>query len=119
MSAQIGAFQQGETIRLAVFRDAVSSTALTGAEPVTAAIAPALRVGVPPSAAAPRTALAAAWNPALGPDNEPGWELTLDAVSSAALAEGVWAVDARIDLGGGLIVRTDMAWIAIAGAVTP
>jgi hypothetical protein len=98
--------QRGETISLAL--DAVTGDPLlvTAISAGMKAVAPG-RTGV--SAGTP---IAAAFTinprPAHG-DIPPGWNLTIDAATSAALAVGTYLADARIEVGGGVVITEAVA----------
>lgn len=107
-------FQRGETISLAldaVTGDPLSVTAISAAMK---AVAPG-RTGV--SAAAP---VAAAFNitpRAASGDIAPGWNLTVGATQSALLPAGHYLADARIEVGGGVII-TESIGITLRESVT-
>lgn len=99
-------FQRGETISLAL--DAVTGDPLqvTAVSAAMKTVAPG-RTGV--SASAP---VAAVFNilarPASG-DIAPGWTLTVNAAQSALLAAGPYLADARLEIGGGVIITESIA----------
>ncbi len=94
-------FQRGETISLAL--DAVTGDPflVTAVSAAMKAVAPG-RTGV--SATAP---VAAAFNitpRSASGDVPPGWNLTVGAAQSALLPAGHYLADARLEVGGGVIV---------------
>lgn len=99
-------FQRGETISLAL--DAVTGDPLqvTAVRAAMKAVAPG-RTGV--SASDP---VAAAFDitsrPASG-DIPAGWMLTVNAAQSALLAAGAYLADARLEIGGGVIITESVA----------
>lgn len=99
-------FQRGETISLAL--DAVTGDPLlvTAISAAMKAVAPG-RTGV--SASVP---VAAAFDiiarPASG-DIAPGWTLTVGATQSALLAAGPYLADAKLEIGGGVIITESIA----------
>ena len=107
-------FQRGETISLAldaVTGDPLSVTAISAAMK---AVAPG-RTSV--SAAAP---VAAAFNitPRSASGDVPaGWNLTVGAAQSALLPTGHYLADARIEVGGGVII-TESIGITLRESVT-
>ncbi|MBP6435051.1 MAG: hypothetical protein KA292_10355 [Sphingorhabdus sp.] len=108
-------FQRGETISLAL--DAVTGDPLT----VTAIGAlmkavPPGRTGVPDGA--PVAATFSVSSRAAVREIPPGWTLTVDAATSAALAPGAYLADARLEVAGGVIVTEPVA-IRIKPSVTP
>jgi hypothetical protein len=108
-------YQRGETISLAL--DAVSGDplAVTNISAALKAVPPG-RTGVPDGAPV-------AANFAIAPrvaqgDIPPGWTLTINAPSSAALSPGTYLADARIEVAGGVIVTEPVA-VRIKASVTP
>jgi len=101
-------FQRGETIGLAL--DLVKGEA----EQVGDISAALKRVAAGGSAVAPGTAPAESF--AIAPA-EGGWTMTIDAAQSAALTPGLYRADARIAVGGGIVV-TEPVSIRIAEPVT-
>lgn len=99
-------FQRGETISLAL--DAVKGDPLS----VTAigagmkAVAPG-RTGI--SLETPVAAVFAIAPRAAQGDIPPGWTLTIDAASSTALQAGSYLADARLEVGGGVIITETVA----------
>jgi hypothetical protein len=99
-------FQRGETISIAL--DAVSGDPLTVSAISAAmkAVAPgrtSFHAGAPVAAAfaiAPRAAVG---------DVPPGWTLTIPAMVSAALPSGSYLADAKLAVGGGVIVTETVA----------
>lgn len=99
-------FQRGETISLAL--DAVTGDPLsvTAIGAVMKAVAPgrtSVSAGTPVAAAFDITPRAAQG------DIAPGWTLTIAAAASAALATGNYLADARLAVGGGVIVTESVA----------
>ena len=94
-------FQRGETISLAL-------DAVTGDPLLVTAISAAMKAVAPGRTGVSTTApVAAAFNitarAAVG-DIPPGWNLTVGAAQSALLPAGHYLADARIEVGGGVIV---------------
>lgn len=108
-------FQRGETIVLAL--DAVTGDplAVTAIGAVMKAVPPG-RTGVPDGAPVAAT-FSISLRAAVG-DIPPGWTLTIDAATSAALAPGAYLADARLEVAGGMIVTEPVA-IRINPSVTP
>lgn len=99
-------FQRGETISLAldaVTGDPLSVTAISAAMK---AVAPG-RTSV--SAGTPVAAVFAITPRAAQGDIPPGWNLTIDAASSAALAAGSYLADATLTVGGGVVITESVA----------
>ena len=107
-------FQRGETISLAldaVTGDPLSVTSMSAAMKMVAPGRTNVSAGTPIAAAfviSPR---------AVQGDIPPGWNLTVDAASSAALAVGNYLADARLSLGGGVIITESVA-IALRESVS-
>lgn len=107
-------FQRGETISLAldaVTGDPLSVTAISAAMKAVAPGRTSVSAGTPVAAAfniSPRTAQG---------DIPPGWNLTVDAAASAALAAGSYLADARVEVGGGIVITEGVA-IAIRESVS-
>jgi hypothetical protein len=99
-------FQRGETISLAL--DAVSGDP-AGVSAITAKLkaVPPGRTSVP-AGAATAASFAVAPRPAEG-DVPPGWTLTVSAATSSALSACAYLADARIEIGGGVIVTESVA----------
>jgi hypothetical protein len=99
-------FQRGETISLAldaVTGDPLSVTAISAAMKAVAPGRTSVSAGTPVAAAfaiSPRAAQG---------DIPPGWNLTIDAVTSAALAVGNYLADARLAVGGGVVITESVA----------
>jgi hypothetical protein len=108
-------FQRGETIALAL--DAVNGDPLTvtAINAVLKAVPPG-RTGVPDGAPVAAT-FSIAPRIASG-EIPPGWTLSIDATSSAALTPGAYLADARLEVAGGVIVTEPVA-IRIQLSVTP
>lgn len=99
-------FQRGETIALAldaVTGDPLSVTAISAAMKM---VAPG-RTGV--NAGAPVAALFAISPRAVQGETPPGWNLTVDAARSAALAAGSYLADARLTVAGGVVITESVA----------
>ena len=101
-------FQRGETISLAL--DAVTGDPLS-----VAAISAGMKMVAPGrtgvSASAPLAAtFTVAARPAQG-DIPPGWTMTLDATISAGLAVGNYLADAKLTVGGGVVITESVAII--------
>ena len=101
-------FQRGETISLAldvVTGDPLSVTAMSAAMKAVGPGRTSVNAGTPVAAAftiSPRAAQG---------DMPPGWNLTVDATTSAALAAGSYLADARLSVGGGVIITESVAII--------
>lgn len=108
-------FQRGETIALAL--DAVNGDPLTvtAISAVLKAVPPG-RTGVPDGAPVAAT-FSVALRIASG-EIPPGWTLSIDASSSAALTPGAYLADARLEVAGGVIVTEPVA-IRVQPSVTP
>lgn len=108
-------YQRGETICLAL--DAVTGDPLSVTQ-IDAALkaVPPGRTGVPSGAPVAAT-FSVSPRPAEG-DISPGWTLTISAETSASLAPGAYAADARLEVAGGVIVTEPVA-IRIKPSVTP
>ncbi|MBL0924417.1 MAG: hypothetical protein IBJ12_08120 [Sphingomonadaceae bacterium] len=107
-------FQRGETISLAldaVTGDPLSVTAMSASMK---AVAPG-RTSV--SAASPVAAVFTVAPRAAQGNIPPGWNLTIDAASSAALQAGSYMADARLQIGGGVVITESVA-IAIRESVS-
>jgi hypothetical protein len=108
-------FQRGETISLAL--DAVSGDLLS----VTALTARMKAVAPGRTSVSPTTPLAASFTviprSAAG-DIPPGWTLTIPAIASAMLIAGSYLADAKLSVGGGVIVTESIA-IRIKESVSP
>jgi hypothetical protein len=107
-------FQRGETILLAL-------DAVTGDPLVVTAISAAMKAVAPGrtsvSAGAP-VAAAFAISPRAAQGNiPPGWNLTVDASISAALAAGNYLADAKLTIGGGVVITESVA-IALRESVS-
>jgi hypothetical protein len=107
-------FQRGETISLAL--DAVTGDPLT----VTAISAAMKAVAPGRTSASAGTPVAAAFaispRAAMG-DIPPGWSLIVDALISAALMPGNYLADAKLTVGGGVIITETVA-IALRESVS-
>lgn len=107
-------FQRGETISLAldaVTGDPLSVTAISAAMKVVAPGRTSVSAGTPVAATftiSPRAAQG---------DIPPGWNLTIDAASSAALATGNYLADAKLTVGGGVVITESVA-IAVRESVS-
>lgn len=107
-------FQRGETISLAldaVTGDPLSVTAISASMKAVAPGRTSVSAGTPVAAAfniAPRAAQG---------DIPPGWSLTIDAASSAALQAGSYLADARLEVGGGVVI-TESVPIAVRESVS-
>ena len=107
-------FQRGETISLAldaVTGDPLSVTAISAAMKMVAPGRTSVSAGTPVAAAfviSPRAAQG---------DIPPGWNLTVDEASSAALAVGNYLADAKLSVGGGVIITESVA-IALRESVS-
>lgn len=99
-------FQRGETISLAL--DAVTGDplAVTAISAAMKAVAPG-RTSV--SAGTPVAAVFAISPRAAQGSISPGWTLTIDAATSAALSAGSYVADARLEVGGGVIMTESVA----------
>lgn len=99
-------FQRGETILLAldaVAGDPLSVTAMSAAMKAVAPGRTSISAGTPVAsvfAISPRAAQG---------DIPPGWNLTVDAATSATLAPGNYLADARLDVGGGVVITESVA----------
>ena len=99
-------FQRGETISLAldaVTGDPFSVTAISASMK---AVAPG-RTSV--SAATPVAAVFAISPRAAQGEIPPGWTMTIDAVNSAVLAVGSYLADAKLTVGGGVVITESVA----------
>jgi hypothetical protein len=99
-------FQRGETITLAL--DAVTGDPLT----VTAISAAMKMVGPGRTSVSAETPVAATFaiNPRLVQGDIPaGWNLTVNAANSAALAAGNYLADAKLSIGGGIVITNSIA----------
>jgi hypothetical protein len=105
-------FARGETIGLAL--DAVEGD-VSGVTSVTARLK-AVGPGGSVVSAGPAVAIAVSARAAVG-DEPPGWTLTVDAAASAGLRPGLYRVDARMEVGSGVIV-TDGVTLRITEAVS-
>jgi hypothetical protein len=107
-------YQRGETISLAL--DALSGdpASVSGVTAQMKAVPPG-RSSVP--ADTPIAATFAIVSRAAAGDIPPGWTLTIDAATSAALLAGAYLADARIVSAGGVIITEQVA-IRIRDAVT-
>lgn len=99
-------FQRGETISLAL--DALSG------DPMSVTAMAAKLKAVPPGrtnapASAPIAANFVITNRAASGDDPAGWTLTIPATASATLTPGAYLADARLDVGGGVIVTESVA----------
>lgn len=107
-------FQRGETVSLAL--DVLSGDP-AGVSAITAklkAVAPG-RLSVAADAAIAATFTI---TPRAAVDDLPaGWTLTIPASTSAALAAGFYAADARLEVAGGVII-TEQVLLRIRDAVT-
>jgi hypothetical protein len=107
-------YQRGETISLAL-------DAVTGDPLVVTAIAAAMKMLAPGrtsvSAGTPVAAAFAISPRAAQGDIPPGWNLTVDAAASAALTAGSYLADARLEVGGGVVITESVA-IAIRESVS-
>lgn len=107
-------FQRGETILLAldaVTGDPLSVTAISAGMKAVAPGRTSTSNGSPLAAAfavVPRAAQG---------DIPPGWNLTIDAATSAGLAAGNYLADAKITIGGGVVI-TDSVAIALRESVS-
>jgi hypothetical protein len=107
-------FQRGETISLAldaVTGDPLSVTAISAAMKTVAPGRTGVSAGTPVAAAfaiSPRAAQG---------DIPPGWNLTVDAASSAALVAGNYLADARLMVGGGVVI-TESVGISLRESVS-
>jgi hypothetical protein len=108
-------FQRGETLTLAL--DAISGDPLTvtGISAVLKAVPPG-RTAVPDGT--PVAAIFTISPRAAQGDIPPGWTLTIPAATSASLVAGAYLADARLEVGGGVIVTVPVA-IRIRQSVTP
>lgn len=99
-------FQRGETISLAI--DAVTGDPLT-----VTAISAAMKMVAPGrtsvSAGTPVAAAFAVSPRAAQGEIPPGWNLTVDAASSAVLAPGGYLADAKLTVAGGVIITESVA----------
>lgn len=99
-------FQRGETISLAldaVTGDPLSVTAISAAMKAVAPGRTSVNAGTLVAAVfaiSPRAAQG---------DIPPGWSLTVDAAVSAALATGNYLADARLEVGGGVVITESVA----------
>jgi hypothetical protein len=99
-------YQRGETISLAldaVTGDPLSVTAISAAMK---AVAPG-RTSV--SAGTPVAGVFTISSRAAQGDIPPGWNLTIDAGTSAALAVGNYLADAKLTIGGGVVITESVA----------
>jgi hypothetical protein len=108
-------FQRGETVSLAL-------DAVTG-DPLSVTSISAVMKAVPPgrtsvSQDAPVAATFTISSRAAMGDIPPGWTLTISAATSAGLAPGAYITDARLVVGGG-VVMTEPVAIRIKASVTP
>jgi len=107
-------FQRGETISLAldvVTGDPLAVTAMSAAMKMVAPGRTSVSAGTPVAAAftiSPRAAQG---------DIPPGWNLTVDAASSAALVAGNYLADARLMVGGGVVI-TESVGISLRESVS-
>lgn len=108
-------FQRGETIALALDADNGDPLTVTAINAVLKAVPPG-RTGVPDGAPVAAT-FSIAPRVASG-EIPPGWTLSIDAASSAALTPGAYLADARLEVAGGVIVTEPVA-IRIQPSVTP
>ena len=99
-------FQRGETIALAL--DAVSGdpAGVTAIAAKLKAVPPG-RTTVPASAPVAASFLIA--DRAAAGEIPAGWTLTVSAAASAALSPGAYLADARLEVGGGVIVTESVA----------
>lgn len=107
-------FQRGETISLAL--DAVTGDPLlvTDISASMKAVAPG-RTGV--NAGAPVAAVFAISSRTAQGEIPPGWNLTVDAVTSAGLSVGNYLADAKLTIGGGVVITESVA-IALRESVS-
>lgn len=107
----IGEFRIGEDVILAL--DAVSGDPSTVAA-IAAAIKPAFvgdnRLALRDEADALAMAVAPQADPA------DGWTLSLSAAQSAALAPGLYGIDARLTIGGGVEITEPTAFVSLTRA---
>ncbi len=99
-------FQRGETISLAL--DALSGDPLS----VTAVVAKLKAVPPGRTTASASVPVAATFSVSsrVAAGNDPaGWTLTISAPISASLPPGAYLADARLDVGGGVIVTDSVA----------
>lgn len=107
----IGEFRVGEDLALAL--DVLEGQAQQAAA-VTAAIKPALvdenRLALDDDA--PSVTMAVA------PQSDPagGWTISLTAVQTAGLAPGLYGIDARIDVAGGVVLTQRTAFVSLTRA---
>jgi hypothetical protein len=107
-------FQRGETVSLAL--DVLSG------DPIAVSVITAQLKAVTPGrlSVAPDAPVAASFTitPRAAVDDLPaGWTLTISASTSATLAAGFYAADARLEVAGGVII-TDQVALRIRDAVT-
>jgi hypothetical protein len=110
MTSLLGEFRIGEDIGLALD---VTSGDMGEVSAISAAMKPARIKGNRPvlDDGAPATALSVA--PGMA-----GWTLSLPSATTAALAPGIYGIDARLEIAGGVEITERTAFIALsAGAV--
>jgi hypothetical protein len=99
-------FQRGETISLsldAVTGDPLAVTAVSAGMKMVAPGRTSVSAGTPVAAAfaiSPRAAQG---------DIPPGWNLIVDAASSAALVVGNYLADAKLSVAGGIVITESVA----------
>lgn len=106
MIGLIGEFRVGEDIALAL-EVADGDASLVSA--ITAAMKPAKIMANRPvlDEAAPATALTVAAEPA-------GWTVSLPSAASAGLTPGIYGIDARLEVAGGVEITEQTAFIALS-----
>jgi hypothetical protein len=107
-------YQRGETVSLALDCVTGDPLAVTSISAGMKAVAPG-RTSV--SAGAPVAAVFAVSPRAAQGDIPPGWTLTIDAATSAALAVGSYLADAALTVAGGVII-TESVTLSIRESVS-
>ena len=107
-------FQRGETLSLALDALAGDPLSISAISASVKAVAPG-RTGV--SAVAPVAAVFDITARAAAGDIPAGWTLTISAAVSATLSAGSYHADARLEVGGGVVITESVA-IALRESVS-
>lgn len=109
-------FQRGETIMIALEAIGATSDDIAGVASVGAVLKPTIGEQYVAPAPTPATATFSVTPRVAANGIGPGWDLSIDAATSAAIAPGLYATNAALTLLSGAVEKTEALFIRIEEA---